>query len=156
MVSDASAVLSKDALLRDNPPDPKADENDPPPQRFQNIFTDDRPETMTYLSDMRQVIDEFADHALFGEVQGKTDRIGHFYGNGRETLRPRMSEPRPPSSMYVCVRRIRARSYPCFNQGAAPNSRLGFPPRCGRHITVAKGTLYATDFAPAFELLTRV
>jgi alpha-glucosidase len=83
---DASAVLSKDGLLRDNPPEPEADQSKPPPQRFRNIFTDDRPEAMDYLADMRQIIDEFEDRVLCGEVQGKTDRIGHFYGNDKPRL----------------------------------------------------------------------
>jgi alpha-glucosidase len=86
---DASAVLAKDTLLRDNPPDPEADETKPPPQRFRNIFTDDRPEAMAYLADMRKVIDEFEGRVLCGEVQGKTDRIGHFYGQDN----PRMHLP---------------------------------------------------------------
>ncbi len=83
---DASAVLAKDELLRDNPPDPEADEKKPPPQRFRNIFNDDRPEAMTYLADMRRVTDEFEDRVLCGEVQGKTDRIGHFYGQDKPRL----------------------------------------------------------------------
>jgi alpha-glucosidase len=83
---DASAVLAKDELLRDNPPDPTADQRKPPPQRFRNIFTDDRPEAMAYLEDMRAVVDEFEGRVLCGEVQGKTDRIGHFYGNDRPRL----------------------------------------------------------------------
>jgi alpha-glucosidase len=86
---DASAVLAKDTLLRDNPPDPEADETKPPPQRLRNIFTDDRPEAMAYLADMRKVIDEFEGRVLCGEVQGKTDRIGHFYGQDN----PRMHLP---------------------------------------------------------------
>src|SRR5437868_2335357 len=40
---DASAVLVEDALLRDDPPDPEADDSLPPPQRLKRIFTDDRP-----------------------------------------------------------------------------------------------------------------
>jgi alpha-glucosidase len=83
---DASAVLAKDELLRDNPPDPEADERKPPPQRFRNIFTDDRPEAMTYLAEMRKVVDEFEGRVLCGEVQGKTDRIGHFYGQDEPRL----------------------------------------------------------------------
>jgi alpha-glucosidase len=77
---DASAVLSKDALFRDNPPNKGADESTPPPQRLRPIFTDDRPEAMTYLSYLRSIIEEFDERLLCGEVQGKTDRIGHFYG----------------------------------------------------------------------------
>ncbi len=83
---DAAAVLAEDALLRDDPPAPEADENTPPPQRLRRVFTDDRPESMTYLEEMRAVIDEFPDRVLAGEVQGKTDRIGHFYGEAKPRL----------------------------------------------------------------------
>jgi alpha-glucosidase len=77
---DASAVLAEDELLRDDPPDPEAIPRTPPPQRLKRVFTDDRPETMEYLEELRSVIDEFPDRVLCGEVQGKVDRIGHFYG----------------------------------------------------------------------------
>ncbi len=83
---DASAVLIKDHLLRDNPPAPHAGEEKPPPQRYIPVFTDDRPETMDCIEDLRAVVDEFGDRLLCGEVQGKTDRIGHFYGNDRPRL----------------------------------------------------------------------
>jgi alpha-glucosidase len=79
---DASAVLIKDEFLRDNPPNPQAKGN-PPPQRQTPVFTDDRPETMNCIEFIREVIDAYPDRLLCGEVQGKTDRIGHFYGNGQ-------------------------------------------------------------------------
>src|SRR5205807_1988775 len=68
---DAAAVLGKDPLLRDDPPDPQA-EGKPPPQRLRHVFTDDRPETMHYLEGFRTVIEEFDQRVLCGEVQGKT------------------------------------------------------------------------------------
>jgi len=77
---DASAVLIEDTLLRDDPPDPDAKDGTPPPQRLKRIFTDDRPESMSCLEEIRRVVDEFPGRILAGEVQGKTDRIGHFYG----------------------------------------------------------------------------
>jgi alpha-glucosidase len=86
---DASAVLTEDALLRDDPVDPDADENTPPPQRLMRVFSDDRPESLRCIEELRRVIDEFPDRVLCGEVQGKTDRIGHFYGNHH----PRMHLP---------------------------------------------------------------
>jgi alpha-glucosidase len=86
---DASAVLIKDELLRDNPPNADADDKTPPPQRNVPVFTDDRPEAMGCIEMMRQVLDEFDDRVLCGEVQGKTDRIGHFYG----ATRPRLHLP---------------------------------------------------------------
>ncbi len=86
---DASAVLIKDDLLRDNPRDPEADENTPPPQKYTPVFTDDRPEAMGCIEFIRSVLDEYDEKLLCGEVQGKTDRIGHFYGNSK----PRMHLP---------------------------------------------------------------
>jgi alpha-glucosidase len=83
---DASAVLIEDERLRDDPPDPEADRNTPPPQRLKRIFTDDRRNSMTCLEELRQVIDEFEHRMLAGEVQGKTERIGHFYGEARPRL----------------------------------------------------------------------
>jgi alpha-glucosidase len=82
---DASAVLIKDDLLRDNPPNPEGKDK-PPPQRDVPVFTDDRPETMQCLEFIRQVIDEYPNRMLCGEVQGKIDRIGHFYGTDRPRL----------------------------------------------------------------------
>ncbi|WP_314957659.1 alpha-amylase family glycosyl hydrolase [Bradyrhizobium cosmicum] len=85
---DASAVLIKDPLLRDNPPAPEG-QTKPPPQRLMPVFTDDRPETMQCIEFIREVIDRYESRLLCGEVQGKTDRIGHFYG----TERPRLHLP---------------------------------------------------------------
>jgi alpha-glucosidase len=83
---DASAVLIEDALLRDDPVDPEAGESKPPPQRLKRIFSDDRRESMSCIEDIRKVIDEFDGRLLCGEVQGKIDRIGHFYGNDHPRL----------------------------------------------------------------------
>jgi alpha-glucosidase len=83
---DASAVLIKDALLRDNPPDPEAGAGTPPPQRYTPVFTDDRPETMGCIEMLRSAIDEHDGKLLCGEVQGKTDRIGHFYDGDKPRL----------------------------------------------------------------------
>jgi alpha-glucosidase len=83
---DASAVLIKDDLLRDNPPDPEADDKTPPPQRYNPVFTDDRPETMDCIEYIREILDQYEERLLCGEVQGKTDRIGHFYGNSKPRL----------------------------------------------------------------------
>jgi alpha-glucosidase len=83
---DACAVLAEDELLRDDPPEPHYDDATPPPQRLRRVFTDDRPETMGYLEELRAVIDGFDARMICGEVQGKIDRIGHFYGDGKPRL----------------------------------------------------------------------
>jgi alpha-glucosidase len=80
---DASAVLAEDELLRDDPPNPDFSDETPPPERYTRVFTDDRPESKTYLADLREVIDRQGDRLLLGEVQGATDRIAEFYGRDR-------------------------------------------------------------------------
>jgi alpha-glucosidase len=83
---DASAVMAKDPLMRDNPPEPNCSEATPPPRRWKPIFTDDRPQNMEYLEYIRSVVEEYDERVLAGEVQGTVDRIGHFYGNSRPRL----------------------------------------------------------------------
>ena len=83
-------MLIKDNLLRDNPKRPGSLDDLPPPQHFTPVFSDDRKEAMTCLEEMRAVVDEFEGRVLAGEVQGKIDRIGHFYG---EDAKPRFHLP---------------------------------------------------------------
>jgi alpha-glucosidase len=77
---DAAAVLAEDALLRDEPPNPDADERTPPPELFKRIYTDSRPEVLHWLADVRAVVDEFPHRVLLGEVDTSHDRIAQFYG----------------------------------------------------------------------------
>jgi alpha-glucosidase len=80
---DASGVLIEDALLRDDPPDPKAGEDTPAPERQRRVFTDSRPEAFDCLAGMRAVIEEFPGRLLAGEADTSTDRVARFYGDPR-------------------------------------------------------------------------
>jgi alpha-glucosidase len=77
---DAAAVLAEDALLRDDPPNPEFDENTPPPERFKRVYTDARPDSLTYLSELRAVTDAFPDRVLLGEVDTSPEKVADFYG----------------------------------------------------------------------------
>jgi alpha-glucosidase len=84
---DAAAVLAIDTLLRDDPPNPGFREGEtPPPERFERVYTDDRPVTLEYLAGLHEVIEEFPDRVLLGEVDTSGDRIGDFYGCDRRRL----------------------------------------------------------------------
>jgi alpha-glucosidase len=84
---DAAAVLAEDALLRDDPPNPEFREGvTPPPERCRRAFTDDRPETLDYLAELREVVEEFPDRVLLGEVDTSGDRVVDFYGGERRRL----------------------------------------------------------------------
>lgn len=83
---DAAAVLIEDALLRDEPPNPDFGPHTPPPERNLRVFTDDRPESLQCIEEMRTVLDAFQDRVLAGEVQGSSERIGRFYRGERPRL----------------------------------------------------------------------
>jgi alpha-glucosidase len=111
---DASAVLIKDELLRDNPKNPQA-EGKPPPQRNTPVFTDDRPETMQCIEFIRQILDIYPGRLLCGEVQGKTDRIGHFLWH------------RPAASPYAAQLRAAGRQVGCAVVCKRPSMPISTP-----------------------------
>jgi alpha-glucosidase len=83
---DAAAVLAEDALLRDDPPNPEFREDTPPPERFRRVFTDSRPESLQYLTELHAVADEFPDRVLLGEVDTAEDQVAQFYGCDQRCL----------------------------------------------------------------------
>jgi alpha-glucosidase len=85
---DASAVLIKDELLRDNPKNPQA-EGKPPPQRNTPVFTDDRPETMQCIEFIRQILDIYPAGCCAAKSRARPTALATFYG----TDRPRLHMP---------------------------------------------------------------
>ena len=77
---DAAAVLAEDELLRDDPPNPDRSDKAPPPQRFKRVYSDDRPETLGYMEEIRSVADEFPGSVLLAEVDVDSTEPGRFYG----------------------------------------------------------------------------
>ncbi|TGE00100.1 alpha-amylase family glycosyl hydrolase [Methylobacterium nonmethylotrophicum] len=77
---DAAAVLAEDAVLRDEPPNPDVDGDTPPPERFRRTRTDSQPVGLDYLAELRQVVEEFPDRVLLGEVDTAPDTLPDFYG----------------------------------------------------------------------------
>jgi alpha-glucosidase len=83
---DAAAVLAEDALLRDDPPNPDFCKDTPPPERFQRVYTDNRPECLRYLAELHAVTDKFPDRVLLGEVDTAEDQVAQFYGCDQRCL----------------------------------------------------------------------
>jgi alpha-glucosidase len=83
---DACAVLAQDRLLRDDPPNPDASADTPPPDRHQRVYTNYRPEVLDWLADLRRAVDAFPDRVLLGEVDGAGERIAHFYGDAERPI----------------------------------------------------------------------
>ena len=77
---DAVTNLVEDELLRDDPPNPNYRRGMPPDSRIRRVFTKDRPETHQYVREMRDLLDEFRDRVLIGEVHLPLARAMAYYG----------------------------------------------------------------------------
>jgi alpha-glucosidase len=83
---DAAAVLAKDPLLREDPPNPDADESTPPPQRLKPVSNDARSQSLVWLRELRSVTDEFDGTVLLGEVDTAPELLPGFYGTPAEPI----------------------------------------------------------------------
>ncbi|WP_398464666.1 alpha-amylase family glycosyl hydrolase [Tardiphaga sp.] len=72
--------LIKDDQYRDNPVNPNYVAGRPPHETLITLYSADRPETQDVVAEMRQVIDEFEDRVLIGEVYLPIDRLVAYYG----------------------------------------------------------------------------
>jgi alpha-glucosidase len=72
--------LIKDDHWRDNPPNPRYRPGDPPHNSQIPLYTTDRPEVQEVVAQMRQVVDEFDDRVLIGEIYLPVERLVAYYG----------------------------------------------------------------------------
>src|SRR5215510_13118029 len=72
--------LIKDEAFRDNPPNRAFGPDEPPHHAVVPLYTTDRPEVHVVVSEMRRVIDEFADRLLIGEIYLPLERLIAYYG----------------------------------------------------------------------------
>ncbi|MDF2998306.1 MAG: alpha-amylase [Xanthobacteraceae bacterium] len=86
---DAAAVTVEDDLLRDDPPLDGDLSEVPPPEHQQRIYSDNRPETLEFLDELRQVVAEFPGRVLLGEVDTSPENACRFYGE----TKPRIDLP---------------------------------------------------------------
>lgn len=74
--------LIKDELLRDNPPNPAYVEGQQPYQQLIPLYSTDRPEVHGVVAELRQLIDEFDDRVLIGEIYLPFNKLVAYYGRG--------------------------------------------------------------------------
>lgn len=72
--------LMKDADFRDNPPNPGYRPEDGEIGRFLQTHSADQPEVHDIIAGLRQVVDEFPDRVLIGEIYLPIDRLVAYYG----------------------------------------------------------------------------
>lgn len=73
-------LLVKDALFRDNPPEPDAAPDARPFARQRALHTADQPETHAAIAGLRRVLDAYPERMMVGEIYLPTDRLVRYYG----------------------------------------------------------------------------
>jgi alpha-glucosidase len=125
---DALSFCVKDDRFRDNPPNPDWRAGDPPWTRQRRVYTDDRPEVLDIVREMRAVTDAYeGDRALIGELYLPLERLVAYYGADLDGLHLPLNfgllglPEWEPASVGPLVERYEA-SLP---EGAWPNWVLG-------------------------------
>jgi alpha-glucosidase len=77
-------LLIKDALFRDNPPNPNYRPNQPAIDRYVSLYNADQPEIHDVVAEMRSVLDAYADRVLIGEIYLPFNRLASYYGKNLE------------------------------------------------------------------------
>ncbi len=72
--------LIKDEHLRDNPPNPDFVQGQQPYQQSIPRYSTDRPEAHDVVAELRQVIEEFDDRVLIGEIYLPMQKLVAYYG----------------------------------------------------------------------------
>lgn len=73
--------ILKDAEFRDNPINPAFDESEESSHRVIPLYSMDQPEVQDILREMREVVEEFDDHLLIGEIYLPLERLMAYYGH---------------------------------------------------------------------------
>ncbi len=73
-------LLVKDALFRDNPPEPGAAPDARPFARQRAVHTADQPETHAAIAGLRRVLDAYPGRMMVGEIYLPVERLVRYYG----------------------------------------------------------------------------
>jgi alpha-glucosidase len=77
-------LLIKDAMFRDNPPNPNYRPDRPAIERYLSIYNADQPEIHDLVAQMRRVLDSYSDRILIGEIYLPFNRLALYYGKNLE------------------------------------------------------------------------
>jgi alpha-glucosidase len=81
---DVMWLIIKDDQFRDNPPNPGFRPGSPSNHRFLPVYNSDRPEVHKIVARMRDVVDEFSDRVLIGEIYLPVAQLMSYYGKHLE------------------------------------------------------------------------
>lgn len=72
--------MIKDSRFRDNPPNPEFSEDMSPYRKLLPVYSSDQPEVHEVVRKMRNVVEEFSERLLIGEIYLPVDRLVMYYG----------------------------------------------------------------------------
>ncbi|HEY0068411.1 MAG TPA: alpha-amylase family glycosyl hydrolase [Chloroflexia bacterium] len=78
---DVIYVMIKDALFRDNPPNPDFVEGQDPSHSQVHLYTNNRPEVHGIIRRMRQLFDEYDERVIIGEIYLPYPELMRYYGS---------------------------------------------------------------------------
>lgn len=78
--------LAKDPQFRDNPPNPGWTPDQPEIQRHLQQYSADDPFVQEIVEELRDVVEEYRDRLLIGEIYLPIDRLVEYYGKNNEGL----------------------------------------------------------------------
>ncbi|RAS37522.1 alpha-amylase family glycosyl hydrolase [Paraburkholderia bryophila] len=74
-------LLIKDALFRDNPPNPQFRPDEPGHHAQLQTYTEDQPEVHTIVRSMRRTLDSYGERVLIGEIYLPVPQLVRYYGS---------------------------------------------------------------------------
>jgi alpha-glucosidase len=78
--------LAKDTQFRDNPPNPGWDPSQPEIQRHLQKYSADQPFVHEIVKELRDVVEEYSERLLIGEIYLPIERLVEYYGRNNEGL----------------------------------------------------------------------
>ena len=81
---DSIAHLIKDSLLRDNPSNPGFEPHMPITKKVVQVFSTNQPEVHEVICKMREVLDEYENRVMIGEMYLSVSGIISYYGDGNK------------------------------------------------------------------------
>ncbi|GGC11758.1 alpha-amylase [Novosphingobium endophyticum] len=76
--------LIKDEQFRDNPPNPAWEPGQPEIDRFLQVHSADQPHVREVIAELRDVIEEYENRLLIGEIYLPVDRLVAYYGGSND------------------------------------------------------------------------
>lgn len=79
-------LLAEDERFPDEPENPEWRPGQPEHERLNHIYTQDQPETHRYVRELRQVLDEFEDRMMVGEIYLPVEQLLPYAGTPEEPM----------------------------------------------------------------------